>query len=158
VARRLGCSRRTLYELAPSKDDLVVLAVERYLDRFLARCLDEIGRHKKAGRQLEAAAAIVVQEFAALTEPFTTDVVATPRTAALVATFTERFGDGLAAVVAEGTRQGEFRRVHPRLVAEVILGIVGRLQQPGVLHEVGLDYADAARQVSTVFLDGLRAR
>lgn len=158
IASRLECSRRTLYELAPSKDDLVALAVEQFLDEFLTRCLAEIDRHKKPGRQLEAAAATVVSEFSSLTEAFTRDAVSTPRTAALLGRFTQQFAEGLAVVIEEGIRKGEFRRVNPRLVAEAILGIVNRLQQPGVLAGVGLDYADAARQVSVVFLDGLRAR
>ena len=158
IAARLGCSRRTLYDLAPSKDDLVALAVERYLDGFLADCLTEIARHRSPARQLEASAALVTERFAALSPAFTADLVATPRLAALVTTFTNRFADGLEAVVDAGVRQGVFRRVHPRLVAEAILGLVDRLQDPAVLGELGLTYDEAARQVAGLFLDGIRAR
>lgn len=158
TAARLGCSRRTLYDLAPSKDDLVALAVERYLARFLDDCLTEIGRHRSPARQLEAAAALVTARFAGLSDAFTADVVATPRTAALVATFAGRFADGLEAVVETGVRQGTFRRVHPRLVAEAILGLVDRLQDPAVLRGLGLSYDEAARQVAGLFLDGIRTR
>lgn len=158
IAARLGCSRRTLYDLAPSKDDLVALAVERYLDGFLGDCLDEIGRHRSPARQLEASAALVTERFAALSPAFTADLVATPRLATMVTTFTNRFADGLQAVVEAGVRQGAFRRVHPRLVAEAILGLVDRLQDPAVLGELGLTYDEAARQVAGLFLDGIRAR
>ena len=158
VAARLGCSRRTLYDLAPSKDDLVALAVERYLDDFLGDCLAEIARHRSPARQLEAAAALVTERFAALSPAFTADLVATPRLAALVTVFTNRFADGLEAVVDAGVRQGVFRRVHPRLVAEAILGLVDRLQDPAVLADLGLTYDEAARQVAGLFLDGIRAR
>ena len=158
IAARLGCSRRTLYDLAPSKDDLVALAVERYLDGFLADCLTEIARHRSPARQLEASAALVTERFAALSPAFTADLVATPRLAALVTSFTNRFADGLEAVVDAGVRQGVFRRVHPRLVAEAILGLVDRLQDPAVLGELGLTYDEAARQVAGLFLDGIRAR
>lgn len=158
IASRLGCSRRTLYDLAPSKDDLVALAVERYLDRFVADCLAEIARHRSPARQLEAASALVAERFASLTDAFTADVVATPRTAALVERFTTQFADGLVAVIDAGVRQGAFRRVHPRLVAEAILGIVARLQEPTVLGALGISYDEAARQITAVFLDGIRAR
>ena len=33
IARELRCSRRTLYELAPSRDDLVVRVIRRFFAR-----------------------------------------------------------------------------------------------------------------------------
>ena len=42
LAANVGCSRRTLYELAPSKDELVLVVLDRFLHR--------VGRTARAGR------------------------------------------------------------------------------------------------------------
>jgi AcrR family transcriptional regulator len=158
IAERLGCSRRTLYELAPSKDELVALAVRRHLARLVDDGLAATARHRSPARRLEAVAELVADRFAALSPAFTADVVATPRTAELVGEFARRFADDLAEVVAAGVDAGQFRRVHPRLVAEAILGLVDRLQDPAVLADLGLSPSEAARQVARLFLDGIRLR
>src|SRR5688572_58767 len=48
LSDRLHCSRRTLYELAPTKDDLVALVVSRFLDRNYARGVEAMGHHHTA--------------------------------------------------------------------------------------------------------------
>jgi len=158
IARRLGCSRRTLYELAPSKDELVALTVRRHLDRLVTDAARVVGHHRSPARQLEVTTELVATRLASLSAAFTADVVATPRTARLVTVFAERFADGLAEVVEAGIEAGRFRRVHPRLVAEAILGLVDRLRDPTVLDSLGLSYDEAARQIGRLLLDGIRLR
>ncbi len=158
LAARLNCSRRTLYELAASKDDLVVLVIRRYFEGFMARGLAAAARHRKPGRQLEALASGIVEELAGLGEQFSRDVVTTPRTAEVVAELAARFVEAVNGIVEHGVETGDFRRVNPRLVGEAMLGIVSRLQDPASLERLGLGYAEAARQVASLVLDGLRAR
>ena len=156
LATRLGCSRRTLYELAPSKDELVAVTVDRYLDRLLADAFATVARHRSPTRQLEAAAELIARHLAPLAPPVTADVAASPRIAASISEFAARFADGLADVIAAGIEQGQFRRVHPHLVAEAILGLVDRLLDPAVLARLDLTYDEAARQITRLFLDGIR--
>ena len=42
LAAHVGCSRRTLYELAPSKDELVLIVFDRFLHRVGRAALDSI--------------------------------------------------------------------------------------------------------------------
>jgi AcrR family transcriptional regulator len=158
IAARIGCSRRTLYELAPTKDELVALTVRRYLDGLVSESFATIARHRSPTRQLEAAAELVATRLARLSPAFTGDLAATPRTADLVSLFAQQFADRLADVIAAGIEQGRFRRVHPHLVAEAILGLVDRLLDPAVLDRLGLTYDEAARQITRLFLDGIRSR
>jgi AcrR family transcriptional regulator len=158
IAARLACSRRTLYELAPSKDELVALTVRRYLDALVSDAFATIARHRSPARQLEAGAELVVHQLASLSPAFTGDLGTTARTAELVTAFAQQFADGLAGVVAAGIEQGQFRRVHPHLVAEAILALVDRFLNPAVLERLGLSYDEAARQITRLFLDGIRHR
>ena len=46
LAASVGCSRRTLYELAPSKDELVLVVLDRFLHRVGRTALDAIDREQ----------------------------------------------------------------------------------------------------------------
>ncbi len=62
LAKEIGCSRRTLYELAPSKDQLVLIVLDRRLHRMgraalgsivpTAPLLDQVRQYSKIVRKL----------------------------------------------------------------------------------------------------------
>src|SRR2546423_4270803 len=74
LARRLRCSRRTLYALAKSKQELFLLVVDRFLSRIL-RLGDESAsaRHDPAAR-IEAYLEPGIQQVARSTNLFFTDI------------------------------------------------------------------------------------
>lgn len=155
LADRLRCSRRTLYELAPGKDDLVALVVGRFLDRNYREGVEAMTAHTTARARLEAFATAVVEDAHRTSLTFADDTFRTPRTATLVANYDQRCVSLIENLIRAGQERGELRDVHPALAAEGLMAAVARVQDNAVLTVLGLTYGEAVTQTLALFLDGL---
>jgi AcrR family transcriptional regulator len=158
LARRLRCSKRALYQLAPSREELF----ERIVERFLANL-------RAAG---EAAAAAAPDPFAAVTDYLGVAVTATRGASAqffrdvsrlpaahrrLMSHQRERML-GLERLIERGVERGAFRGIHPRLVADMLLQVVPRLVDPDVLAQLGLSVSEAFEELYKIIEYGLLPR
>ena len=158
LATRLRCSKRALYQLAPSREELFELVVERWLASLRA-----------AG---DAAAAAAPDPFVAITAYLGAAVTATREASAQFVRDLSRFEPahrrlmshqrlriaGLERLIDAGTKVGAFRGVHSKLVAEVMLHAVARLVDPDVLSNVGLTMSEAFAELYDIVEHGLMPR
>lgn len=121
LAAAVGCSRRTLYELAASKDELVLIVFDRFLHRIGRDALEAIDPNDRFAEQIRAYYRGGV-ELQRMSQVFTDDLLDDPaarrlfdRHYAFVLTTTER-------LVAAGIRAGEFRPVSASIVAGALTG------------------------------------
>jgi AcrR family transcriptional regulator len=155
LARRLHCSKRALYQIAPSREELFELVVERWL-----------GKLRHAGVTAAEASA---DPFAAVTDYLGAAIVATRDAGAQFVRDLSRFPAtyrrlmshqreriaGLERLIQEGTERGHFRGVHAKLIAEVMLNAVAQLVDPEVLARVGLTMSQAFAELYDVVEHGL---
>ena len=157
IAQRLRCSRRTLYEIADSKEALVLIVIDRVLRR-LARVAHDAARREEA--LLDRLRAFLLQGLSELhraTLAFSEDLAAFPEAADLLATHF-RFAHGVVEnMLLEGIDSGEFKEIHPRIAAETFDAAMRRLLDPRVLRESGVGFAEAVAEYLTLFTDGIRA-
>lgn len=155
LASRLRCSRQTLYRVAPSKPE-IFLAV---LDRFLARIREE-------GREAACARSDPMDRIEALLEPgiaatvpasrrFTEDVDGYEPARTLLAEHQRERMRLLRELVEDGIRLGAFTGFHAQLVAEVMVAAVGRVSRPDFLSEAGLSMSEAFDECSRLIRWGL---
>jgi len=155
LAECLRCSRRTLYEIAPTKEDLF-LAV---LDRFLARIRD-MGDAAAADApdlptRIERFLAPGITETQRASAVFFADVAALPAAKRLLDDHQRRRMHGIRDLVAEGARRGVFRGIDPHLVAEVFTSAYRRVSQPDFLAASSLSMAEAYAELSHLLRHGL---
>ena len=155
LASRLHCSRRTLYELAGSKDDLVALVVERFLDRNFSHGVQASGSHQSSRERLEAFTIAVTDDAQRVSVRFADDMFRTPRTASLLAAYDQRCARLAEEIIREGQDRGEFRTANPKLAAEGMMAAVARIQDTQVLANLDLNYAQATRGILDLLLHGL---
>ena len=155
LSERLHCSRRTLYELAESKDDLVALVVSRFLDRNFGRGVAAMADETTTRARIESFAAAVVEHVRSASTTFGEDVFRTPRTAELVAAYDHRCVTLVQGLVTEGRATGEVRPVDSGLVAHGLMAAIARIQDPDVLTVIDMTYPDATREMVGVLLDGI---
>jgi AcrR family transcriptional regulator len=155
LSSRLHCSRRTLYELAGSKEDLVALVVERFLDRNFSRGTAATSGHESSRRRLEAFTMAVTEDAQRVGTAFADDLFRTPRTASLLAAYDQRCARLLEEIIQEGQTRGEFRPTNAKLAAEGIMAAVSRIQDTYVLTDLGLNYAQATHEILDLLLYGL---
>jgi AcrR family transcriptional regulator len=155
LARRLRCSRRTLYALAKSKQELFLLVVDRFLTR-IRRLGDESASasHAPAAR-IEAYLEPGIRQVARSTNLFFADIAALPPAKRMLEEHQRRRIEGLRAIITEGVRQRMFRGLHPHLVADVLSLAYRRVSQPEFLVTANLSMTEAYAEVGRLFLHGL---
>ncbi len=155
LASRLRCSRQTLYRIAPSKPE-IFLAV---LDRFLSRIRAE-------GRRAAYARSEPMDRIEALLEPgitatvpasrrFTEDLEGYEPARRLLAEHQRERMRLLREIVEDGISRGVFSGFHAHLVAEVMIAAVGRVSRPDFLREAGLSMSEAFDECSRLIRLGL---
>ncbi len=155
LATRLACSRRTLYELAPSKDALFLRVLDRFLARIRALGQDRVAKTSDPREQVEALLEPGIRETRGASAAFTADVDAFPAARRLLDRHQRERMALLREVVERGVREGVFRGVHAELVAEVMLAAVQRVRDPALLRRAGLSMADAFEECSRLIRHGL---
>lgn len=156
LAERLRCSRRTLYELADSKESLVLLVLDRLLRRLARRAHDAA---QQQGTHLDRLRAFLTQGLTELhraTLSFAEDVADDPAAHMLVSAHFRYATTLVAAMLSEGIAAGEFAPIHPRVAAEVLDAGLARLQEPSVLRTAEVTFAEALEEFLTLFTDGIR--
>ncbi len=155
LAARLKCSKRTLYELAPSKQELFVLVVERWLDRIRhlgwAGALEHDDPQKRIIAYLEPG----VSQSRLASRRFLQDLQSFRPAYMLLEAHQRERTSVLRDIVQDGIKRGRFRNLHAPLVAEVFLAAVSRMNEPDFLANAGISFSDAFSELYDLFLKGL---
>ncbi|MBI2963852.1 MAG: TetR/AcrR family transcriptional regulator [Deltaproteobacteria bacterium] len=143
IARRLRCSKTTLYALGPSREALRGTVVQRYLDRVRA---DGVAAATQAADWTSALIGLLGAGAAAAREAsweFVRDIRLHPASQRLLLRHQRQRVTDLERLLEAGMRQGAFRGLHPRLVAELLLTMIGKVFEPQLLTDVGLSLGEA---------------
>jgi AcrR family transcriptional regulator len=155
LAARLHCSKRTLYALAGSKEQLVRAAVVHFFrgatERVEAALAAQADPRRRVGTYLGA----VATELAPASPRFVEDVAAFPPAAEVYARNTRAAARRVQQLVDEGVAAGVFRDVHTGFVADLVTSVMVRIQQRQVAAATGLDDAEAYARLAELLLHGL---
>lgn len=158
MAARVNCSLRTLYGIAPSKDELVLAIVDRRLRR--------IGRHAIAAADAGRSALESLRHYlGAANEAVQPTTVAFAREFAGVAGAKEMLDSHESYVVAvakslleRAISEGEIARVDAAALAHVLGGLGREFARPGLASAVASTPKQTADAVTEIILRGLARR
>ena len=157
IARRVNCSLRTLYELADSRDELVLTVVDRNLWR--------VGRAAREALQPDLAPLDAVRAYLRAatvavghtTEAFANDLAAVPAAQRL----SDAHSDYLVAVTRRlldlAVEQGDIAPVDTAAVARTIAGLGRDLARAEVLPTLQTSPKAAGDELVDIVLAGLSA-
>lgn len=155
MAERLHCSRRTLYEVANSKDELVLLVLDRLLQRMGKRAHQTLRELEDPVDRVQAFMRAAIAEIRAVSVAFAEDIETHGPARRLFNSHYEFAASVLGGVIQDGIDRGVFREVHAQLVAQVLDAGVARLQEPRVLRATGVTEADAFEELTSIILHGI---
>jgi AcrR family transcriptional regulator len=156
VAARLRCSKRTLYALAGSKEQLVRAAVVHFFERATDRVEAAVAARTDPEQRLAAYLRAVADELAPASARFVDDMAAFPPAAEVYARNTAAAACRVGELIAEGVAAGAFRRDVPvSFAAEVITATMVGIQQRRVAAATGLGDAEAYEALAALLLHGL---
>lgn len=158
LAAEASCSRSTLYELAPSKEGLLLLVLDRMMRRIMRRGAQAIEQAADPVDRVRAMLTSGALDLAALGPRFLEAIRRHPPARLL---FDRRMADGrdtLERLIEEGVSAGQFRPVNVPVVAEAIIAVVLRFTDPDFVRASRADATSGLAELVEIFLDGLRPR
>lgn len=155
IAARMRCSRRRLYEIAKTKEEIFCAMVERFFAQILGQGEALASREKDLTAALAAYLDVGVRAGGRCGVPFLKDIEDIPAAKTAFDNYQEARSVRLSQLVDEGVRQGVFVPCHGQVVSEVILGAALRLRLPAFLARADLSIEDAFQEFYRLLLGGL---
>jgi AcrR family transcriptional regulator len=155
IAARAGCSLRTLYALAPSRDELVLMVVDRQLWRIggdAQRIIGDPMQPLDAIRAYLRAAHVAVSRA---THAWSRDIRTVPAVRALVDSHNQYLIDVTRILLDTAAGRGDIADVDTAAVARVLAGLGRSFADPEVARTLRSSPQHAADEAVEIILKGL---
>ncbi len=156
MAKAASCSLRTLYELAPSKDDLVRLVVDHRLWRVGRAATAAIGDDMEPLDAIRSHLHAAHLAIADSTEAFAVDSANDPGTDEISRAHARYLTDVTRALLDRAVADGSIAAVDTAAVARVLANVGADFAGPAVLPTLDTSPRAAADELVEVVLRGLR--
>jgi AcrR family transcriptional regulator len=158
LAAEARCSRRTLYELAASKEDLFVFVLDRIMRRIARQGRDAIDHNNDPVQRIIAMGTAAAEGIGALTPPFMQAVQGHPPARALFDNHVTAARTTLETLIEDAIDQHRFRQISPSIAADAVLALVLHFTDAEHARSKNHTPADALRLVFDVFIAGAEQR
>lgn len=155
LAERLHCSRATLYSVAATKEQLVVLATKHFF-RASAEVIEQrVAEHAHPRARIVTYLDGVAEAMRRNSQAFYDDMVAFAPTARVYAHNTQRAAERVRELIEEGISSGDFRATDGNFAAQLVALAIEGVQSGVLLERTGMTAADAFTELGTLLLNGL---
>ncbi len=155
IAARLRCSRRRIYALAATKEELFLLVARRLFDILVREGHEVVKGESDLSVAITAYLGVGARASARISVAYLADLDASEKGRQLFDDYQLARLRGMEHLIDEGVARGHFASHNSRLVAESLLGAAQRLRRPRFLAEAGLTLEQAFQELYTLVLDGL---
>lgn len=155
IAALLRCSRRRLYDIAQTKEEIFCAVVQRFFQSALDEGDALIRIEPNLTEAIAAYLDVGVRAGSRLGVQCLKDIEESEATRTIFDTYQHARIFKLSQLIDEGVRQGVFVACHGLLVAEAILGAAMRLRRPAFLAQADLTIEAAFAEFYRLFLGGL---
>jgi AcrR family transcriptional regulator len=155
LVERLHCSRRTLYSLAPSREELVLIVVDRMFRHMGIEARARLDAHHDPAEALDEYIKTFTTTLRGANRAFTEDLETYVPTRHVYDRHVRIALDILRTVIERGVQEGRFAPFSPAVVVEILDAGVERLRRPEVLVRTGLSMSDAVAELSELIRHGL---
>jgi AcrR family transcriptional regulator len=157
IAKRMNCSLRTLYGIAPSKDELVMAVVDRRLHRIGREAIKALELEGSPLTRLRAYLRAANQAVQPTTAAFSRDFASDPAARRMVGSHGAYVIAITQALLDEAVESGEISAMDTTAVAHILGGLGSEFSRPDVEEIVQGSPKDAADFVAEIILAGLQA-
>ena len=162
IAARVGCSLRTLYDLAPSRDELVLTVIDRNLRRVGRAAVGALDPDMAPLDAIRAYLRAANQAVASTTPAFARDQAATPATHRLATAHSDYLVAVTRTLMDLAVERGELGNrdgtlIDTAAVAHVVAGLGAMFALPEHIEAIDSTPREAANAMVDVILRGLEA-
>ncbi|MGO9062931.1 MAG: TetR/AcrR family transcriptional regulator [Candidatus Binataceae bacterium] len=155
LARRLRCSKQTLYVLAKSREELFALIIERFLAAIRAQAQQAVSEAPDRAAALASCLEAIRKAAAKISVGFAQDLADFAPGQQRLKEHEAKMVALLTGIIESGAKEGVFQGAHPRLAAEVMVQAVARIVDRNLLTETGLTLSQAFGELHNLCLHGL---
>jgi AcrR family transcriptional regulator len=158
LAKRLGCSYRRLYDMAPNKEALFLMVMTAFFARLKKEGWRAANADRPLANRMENYLRVGVDYAKRMSVACQEDLDATPAGRIVFDSLQEERVGGLKEMLDEGASTGEFGGFHSLLVAEMMIVAVKHIREPVFLAKAGLTLSEALEEHSRLFRAGLMSK
>ncbi|HLL63969.1 MAG TPA: TetR/AcrR family transcriptional regulator [Propionibacteriaceae bacterium] len=156
VAAGLNCSKRTLYALAASKEQLAVLAVRHFFKRATEQVEVAIAATRNPARRVTRYLEAVAEALRPASRAFRDDLAHFAPAAEIYEQNTVAAAHRVRELIDEGTEAGAFRQVPAQFVSEVVTATMRRITSGEIAAATGLSDAQAYSELARLVVAAVR--
>lgn len=156
VAAQLSCSKRSLYALAASKEQLAVLAVRHFFRRATAQVEAAIAATRAPTQRVTRYLQAVAEALRPASRAFRDDLARFAPAAEIYEQNTAAAAVRVRELIDEGTRAGAFRHVPTAFVGEVVTATMRRITSGEITAATGLSDAEAYAELARLVVAAIR--
>lgn len=157
IAERMRCSRRRLYAIAQTKEEIFCAVVHRFFSARLEEGVALVRGQPDPTIALAAYLDIGVRAAGRMSSSFLLDIEAIESARAVFDAYQQARTTEMARLIDRGVSDEVFASCHGQVVAEIIFGAALRLRRPTFLSAAGLTIEQAFQEFYRVLLEGLLA-
>jgi AcrR family transcriptional regulator len=155
LARRLRCSKRTIYAVAPGREKFLEAVILHRVTKAEDATIEPLRNASTVQAAVQGFISVSVEQAQESTPLFMRDVMLFPAGRRAVDKWRADIADELEHVIERGIGEGLFRKIDPRVAAEALLTSVLRMCESDFSARSHTTTAEAVRQVYEIFWAGL---
>jgi AcrR family transcriptional regulator len=155
LARRLRCSKRTIYAVAPGREKFFEAVIFRRVAMAEEATIAPMRDAPSVRAAVQGCIQASVDQARDVSPLWLRDVMLFPAGRRAIDKWRSDIADELEHLIERGINEGLFRRVDPRVAAEALLTSVLRMCEPDFSANSRTTTVEAVRQVYEIFWAGL---
>ena len=156
LAKQLKISLRTLYEIAPSKEELIVTTVDRVLKKHGKIAIDAMNAHSSPIKKLESFLTVANQAVGPRFERFTLSLSSLNSSKAMVDYHEQYITDLIKNLLDEARIKNEIKEIDAQATA-LLLGGLGRyFQSKKLLKDLHQTPEKTSNFLTKIIIDGIK--
>jgi AcrR family transcriptional regulator len=155
MAARTKSSRRTLYSVSASKEELVLVVIDRFFNRMGKDARRRAALVADIGDKIEAYFSASVDRNLKVSAAFIQDIEGYLPTKQLYDRQQDLAVSALEAMIREAMELGTMRAGSPALLAEILDAVIRRLRDPETLNKIGATRSDALKAFGQLCREGI---
>jgi AcrR family transcriptional regulator len=157
IARRLHCSKATLYSVASSKEQLVIALTKQFFRQATEQIEQAVAAVDDPRRRISTYLAGVGAAMSRCSPTFYSDMVGYAPTAAVYSDNSAAAARRVRELIDAGVRAGTLRSVDGDFVGRLIALAIAGIQSGALLGPTGLTAGQAYTEMADLLLHGLAA-
>ena len=156
LAKKLKISLRTLYEIAPSKEELIVTTVDRVLKKHGKIAVDAMNTHSSPIKKLESFLTVANQAVGPRFERFTLSLSSLNSSKPMVDYHEQYITDLIKNLLDEARIKNEIKEIDTQATA-LLLGGLGRyFQSKKLLKDLQQTPEQTSNFLTKIIIDGIK--